>query len=144
MCYTVWPSSRFPSSNISSLSQYSYMALIRSRTDGHLKRLSVASTRKIVSYQDSANHATVATDDKWPRRVPLLVDTLPWQPALRGFFCFSYCHWYQMMSKFNGGSGNSTRGPSKVLNAIRTPFSLCTQFCKDAIFLSCSSFPCTK
>jgi len=37
---------------------------IRSRTDGHLKRLSVASTRKIVSYEDSANHATVTTDDK--------------------------------------------------------------------------------
>jgi hypothetical protein len=46
-------------------------------------------------------------------------------------FCFSYCHWYQMMSTFNGGSGNSTRGPSKVLNAFRTLFSLCTQFCKD-------------
>lgn len=37
---------------------------IRSRTDGHLERLSVASMRKIVPYEDSANHATVATNDK--------------------------------------------------------------------------------
>lgn len=59
------------------------------------------------------------------------------------FLLFYLFHWYQMMSTFNGGSGNSTWGPSKVLNAIRTPFSLCTQFCKDATFLTRYSFPCT-
>jgi hypothetical protein len=89
LCYTLWRSSHFPSSKILSLSQYSYVVLIRSRTDRHLQRLSGFNARKTVSDQDSANHATVATCDKWPRRAPLLVNTLPWQPALRGFFCFS-------------------------------------------------------
>jgi hypothetical protein len=52
------------------------------------------------------------------QRVPLLLNMLPWQRALWGFFCLSYCRCYQMMSTFNGGSGSSTKSPSNAMNHI--------------------------